>query len=250
MAQAIGFANKFYTLWSIDTESVYTTDSHGNHWLTGYNTKFHYHKNISIDLEKAKSLHPDLDVMEDLRGKTSSWTSDNKEDLCPQIMKFGKYWGHNLDELVISDFQYVIWICENRGGTKNGLYASELPAVVAHYKAIDDATHKKLNAIRNIFNSIVSAGSYEFVAERNLRINDSFATMQVNVSEEFNTYVTFVFPNGSFTENYYNGFTYGLPLVKGKAKRIKGKTIELSFIKEESDEEWEVRLIVTSITIK
>ena len=63
-------------------------------------------------------------------------------------------------------------------------------------------------------------------------------------------WITFVFPIGSFSENYYNGFTYGLPLVKGKAKRIKGKTIELSFIKDESAEEWDLQVIVTSVTIK
>lgn len=69
MIQAIGFANKFFTLWSIDAEPVYTTDAYGKHWLTGYHTRYTYHKNISFDLEKAKALYPSLEVQEDLRGK-------------------------------------------------------------------------------------------------------------------------------------------------------------------------------------
>ena len=64
MKQAIGFVNKFYTLWSIDTQPVYTTDVNGKHWLTGYNTNYTYHKNISFDLEKAKSLYPSLEWKE------------------------------------------------------------------------------------------------------------------------------------------------------------------------------------------
>lgn len=43
MKQAIGFANKFYTLWSIDTEPIYTTDSNGKaKRMKGKNVKFEF----------------------------------------------------------------------------------------------------------------------------------------------------------------------------------------------------------------
>ena len=122
MSQAIGFANKYYTLWSIDTEPVYTTDAYGKHWLTGHNTRYTYHKNISFDLDKAKSLYPGLEVREDLRGITQSWFNEwdsNKEDLCPQIMKFGKHLGEDINELINTDFQYLLWICENKSYSSN-----------------------------------------------------------------------------------------------------------------------------------
>lgn len=232
MIQAIGFANKFFTLWSIDTEPVYTTDAYGKHWLTGYNTRYTYHKNISFDLEKAKALYPTLEVQEDLRGKTNSWTTENKEDLCPQIMKFGKYYGKDINELLEQDFQYLVWICENKGYSSNGKYAKNLPKVQEHFKAIEDASNKLINDRNNAFEAILNAGSFEFVAERNLKINDGFAYIYVN---EGDLCITFKFEQGTFSYNEYNGFAYGLPIVKGKAKRMKGKTVKFEFTEDKTE---------------
>ncbi len=232
MIQAIGFANKFFTLWSIDTEPVQTTDAYGKHWLTGYNTRYTYHKNISFDLEKAKALYPTLEVQEDLRGKTNSWTTENKEDLCPQIMKFGKYYGKDINELLEQDFQYLVWICENKGYSSNGKYAKNLPKVQEHFKAIEDASNKLINDRNNAFEAILNAGSFEFVAERNLKINDGFAYIYVN---EGDLCITFKFEQGTFSYNEYNGFAYGLPIVKGKAKRMKGKTVKFEFTEDKTE---------------
>jgi len=243
MIQAIGFANKFFTLWSIDTEPVYTTDAYGKHWLTGYNTRYTYHKNISFDLEKAKALYPTLEVQEDLRGKTNSWTAENKEDLCPQIMKFGKYYGKDINELLEQDFQYLVWICENKGYSSNGKYAKNLPKVQEHFKAIEDASNKLINDRNNAFEAILNAGSFEFVAERNLKINDGFAYIYVN---EGDLCITFKFEQGTFSYNKYNGFTYGLPIVKGKAKRMKGKTVKFEFTEDKTEV---YQVIVNNVTI-
>jgi hypothetical protein len=232
MIQAIGFANKFFTLWSIDTEPVYTTDAYGKHWLTGYNTRYTYHKNISFDLEKAKALYPTLEVQEDLRGKTNSWTTENKEDLCPQIMKFGKYYGKDINELLEQDFQYLVWVCENKGYSSNGKYAKNLPKIQEHFKAIEDASNKLINDRNNAFEAILNASSFEFVAERNLKINDGFAYIYVN---EGDLCITFKFEQGTFSYNEYNGFAYGLPIVKGKAKRMKGKTVKFEFIEDKTE---------------
>jgi uncharacterized protein (DUF3820 family) len=243
MIQAIGFANKFFTLWSIDTEPVYTTDAYGKHWLTGYNTRYTYHKNISFDLEKAKALYPTLEVQEDLRGKTNSWTTENKEDLCPQIMKFGKYYGKDINELLEQDFQYLVWICENKGYSSNGKYAKNLPKVQEHFKVIEDASNKFINDRNNAFEAILTAGSYEFVAERNLKINDGFAYIYVN---EGDLCITFKFEQGTFSYNEYNGFAYGLPIVKGKAKRMKGKTVKFEFTEDKTEV---YQVIVNNVTI-
>jgi len=250
MSQAIGFATKFYTLWSIDKEGVYYTDSNGKSWLVGYNMKYFYHKNISTDLVKAKSLYPDLNVIEELRGKTQSWTSENKEDLCPHIMKFGKYEGYDINELITKDFDYVLWICENRSGTNNGMYANELQIVKDYYQAIEDANKKAFDDRNKIFDTILSAGTYEFVAEHNLKLHEGFASIYLKVDEGYNMYVEFIFQLGAYTKNFYNGYTYGLPVVKGKAKRMKGKTITLTFIKDENAEDYDRKVIVTNIAIK
>lgn len=244
MKQAIGFANKYYTLWSIDTQPVYTTDAYGKHWLTGHETKYHYHQNISFDLEKAKALHPTLEIMEDLKGKTSSWTSENKEDLCPQIMKFGKYFGANIDELLATDFQYIVWICENKGYTSNGKYASALPIVQAHFKAIEDAENKKIADINASFETFLKSGACEFAPEKNLRICDEFAYVNGNID---GLNITFKFEDGKYSYNEYNGFPYGLPIgADGKSKRIKGKVVRVEFTE---DKKQPYSVIVNSISI-
>lgn len=230
--KAIGFANKFFTLWSIDSEPVYTTDSNGKHWLTGYNTRYTYHKNISFDLDKAKALYPNVEVHEDLRGKTNSWTTENKEDLCPQIMKFGKYYGKDINELLEQDFQYLLWLCENKGYSSNGKYAMGLAKIQEHFKGIEDASNKLINDRNNAFETILKVGSYEFVAERNLKIIDGFAYIYVNDGD---LCITFKFEQGTFSYNEYNGFAYGLPLVKGKAKRMKGKTVKFEFTEDKTE---------------
>lgn len=239
--QAIGFAHKFYTLWTIETSPVYTTDVNGKHWLTGYDIKYFYHKNISFEIEKAKAAYPDLQIIEDLKGKTSSWTSTNKDDLCPQIMKFGKYYGKNIDELVNEDFQYVIWICENRGGTSNGKYANNLPQVINHFKSIEDAENKIILERENKLKQILEVGTLTFTPEKNLRIADGFAYISVDFG---GIVITFKFDNYSYNE--YNGFPYGLPVVNGKAKRMKGKLVTIEF---EEDKNEMYSVIVKNITI-
>lgn len=230
--KAIGFANKFYTLWSIDTEAVYTTDSYGKHWLTGYNTRYTYHKNISFDLDKAKALYPTLEIQEDLRGKTNSWIAENKEDFCPQIMKFGKYYGKDINELLEQDFQYLIWICENKGYSSNGKYAMSLAKIQEHFKTIENAKTKVIADRNNAFESILNAGSYEFIADRNLKIKDGFAYIYVT---EGDLCITFKFEQGTFSYNEYNGFAYALPLVKGKGKRMKGKIVKFEIIEDKTE---------------
>lgn len=247
MKQAIGFANKFYTLWSIDTEPIYTTDSNGKHWLTGNNTRYTYHKNISFDLEKAKELYPTLSVSEDLRGKTNSWVSaDKTEDLCPHIMKFGKYYGSDVNELIETDFQYLLWVVENKGYSSNGKYIQNLPVVQKHFQNIEDALNEKIARRTSVFQSLLKVGSYEFVADKNLSVNSVEGTAYISIEIGENVHVSFKFLDGTFTRNYYSGFTYGLPITKGGAKRMKGKTVKFEFTEDTTDIN---TVIVNSVTI-
>jgi uncharacterized protein (DUF3820 family) len=238
MAQAIGFAEKFYTLWSIEKEPNYTTDSYGKHWLTGHTTRYTYHKNISMDLDKVKRLYPNLPISNELRGITRSWVSDNKEeDLCPHIMKFGKYHGRDVNELLNDDFQYLLWICENKSFTSNGKYANELPKIKQHYQSIEDEKNKLINSQDAAFAEVFNRGFYDFVPEKNLRIYDSFAYIFIR---EGNLRISFKFNDGSFSYNRYNDIIYGLPIIFGKAKKIKGKSIRIEFSEKDRDEPYQV----------
>jgi uncharacterized protein (DUF3820 family) len=249
MKQAIGFANKFYALWSIDKQPRYTTDANGKHWLTGYDTHYAYHKNISFELEKAKSLYPNLEVCEDLRGITQSWIkSDTQEDLCPQIMKFGKYYGKDINDLLEQDFEYLLWICENKGYSSNGQYIKNLPKIQQHLKAVEDSYNKVINDKNNAFKKVLDAGYYEFIAERNLRVDSCWDVAYINVPIiNSDLRITFKFQSGTFASNSYNGITYGLPIINGKAKRMKGKFVKFEIV-EDTNEVYQV--IVKKVTIQ
>lgn len=133
----IGFANQYYTLWNVTSEPKYFTDSYGKHHIQCMITHYNYIKNISTDLDKVKTLHPDLVVDNELRGKTCSWVSSSEEDLTPEILKFGKYSGKSIQEIVVTDFNYILWLIDNcyKAVTRDACKA--LPQVIDYYAEIE-----------------------------------------------------------------------------------------------------------------
>lgn len=252
--QAIGFATEYYTLWTIQTETTYVVDRLGRAFPSGTKTNYYYQKNISKDLDKVKMLYPELNIDESLKGQCRDFSKTSEEDLCPEIMKWGKYMGWDINELIEKDFQYVLWIVENRPYTSNGKYASELDVVVNHYKTQNEEREAYNNKRALQLKKLIEAGKYTFVAEKNLSIGDSRASLIAELSEDLT--VGFIFESNQYSKQYYNGFEYGLPLVNGKAKRIKGKEVEVEFRTEfdenyvhapESPFAW--KLIVTNFKI-
>jgi len=75
--KTIGFAGTFYTLWEVSKPYKLYINKHTFYMAVDY----HYFKNISIDLERAKEKMGDSDYNIDLNLKgNSSWTEGNKED--------------------------------------------------------------------------------------------------------------------------------------------------------------------------
>lgn len=93
MALVIGFANFFYTLWDVGTTERYEDEGRVH---VGTNYHFHYIKNISRDLDKAKALYPDLEVNEDLRGKTGSFDYYSRVDRPITEFSFGMLEGKEI----------------------------------------------------------------------------------------------------------------------------------------------------------
>ena len=89
MAQVIGFAETFYTLWE-RTEEKHYTDGYLSHITYVYS----YLKNISTSIEAAKEAYPKADVDLELRGFTHV-RSENVElpDEYYSSFRFGKYKG-------------------------------------------------------------------------------------------------------------------------------------------------------------
>jgi len=229
--KVIGFAGTFYTLWSVTKEPVYVT-SNNQHFLVGHDFHFNYLKNISIDIEKVKSSYPNLDIDEELRGKTQSWIKNNQEDLCPQIMKFGKYIFQCIDDLVQTDFDYIIWMCETQNNP-NAKYALSLDAVKSYFSNLEKQKEDKTLKKNEFKAKLLKIGSCTFIPEKNLTIDSEGALIKTEVD---GTEVFFIFPEEMFSILQYKGFHYGLPIVNGKAKKIKGKSITVHFDELVNDE--------------
>ena len=67
---AIGFANKYYTLWQISEDKQNL--GNGRFSIVTHHT---YIKNISFDRQTAIEKYPDAIIDETLKGKTQSWDS-------------------------------------------------------------------------------------------------------------------------------------------------------------------------------
>lgn len=141
----IGFATEFYTLWDVDTTPNFFTDSYGNSYIQSYTTHYHYMKNVSKDLAIVTEKYPNVTVDEDLRGKTSSWKVQSKEDLVPHILKFGKYFGMHIADVAKKEFGYILWLIENTSKVVADL-CKELPEVIEYYKQRDMDRQTKMDA--------------------------------------------------------------------------------------------------------
>ena len=225
---AIGFANKYYTLWNITEESKPLGNGH-NYIVTHYN----YIKNISFDKETALAKYPEAILDENLRGKTISWESTKEVWDNVDVFRFGKYKYQNIKET--NDLNYTAWYWDQVDGDhkifisgflkKNGYeirsWISELDGQkVAHQYLMspeDLEKEKENNKIVNSLEEKLNNGEIiEFTPEYNpdmegdIRIGD--------IIYHFN----------EVKENWYNGFDYYLPVVNGKQKRIKNKKLTIT----------------------
>lgn len=237
MKQIIGFATQFYTLWDMQTETIYFTDSYGNHWPSREKTNYFFIKNISTDLNKVKELFPNTSIDEGLRGKTSSFSVFGKqEDLSPEILKFGKYHGKPISEVAETDFGYILYLLENgRPETKQVCLA--LPQVVAYQKKQEADRLAKIASWAE-FNS--GMHTVTFVSNPNGVQDGGIYDMATETFVLFDTvngkhYAWCELEDGSTLYVYFNEtkyvdgmYPYYMAIIEGKAKRIKGKTFSLN----------------------
>jgi hypothetical protein len=215
----IGKSTKFYTLWEVWEETHHTQRGEA------YKVIHHqYIKNISFDIDKAKSKYPNAIVDTSLCGH-SSWTSIDYPK--PPVDEFqgGKYRGDKIAEC--TDYQYLHWAYDL--GYIIPWEAREIVLGILEsrgYRKINDthiATPEEVEKIEKSYTECEEAqktleefGSIKIVATKNL---DEFGNLSIGN-------IVFNFPN--YKELEYGGYPYGLPVdSKGKAKRIKNKEIEI-----------------------
>lgn len=227
---AIGFANKFYTLWSVE-KSVRTIRAGQNEEVTRYT----YHKNISFDKETALAKYPDAIFIEDLRGKTQSWDSVKVVYTDVNTFRFGKYNGMDINEC--TDNSYLEWYWENVY-TDHKEYVGNVLVGRGYEIRVSNSTYTDCDGNER------TETSYRLMSPQSLeqeRIEEERMQSYIKQFESGNAFVLNVEYNpneegyyrhdnvlykfAEVGENYYKGYPYYLPILNGKQKRVKGKTI-------------------------
>lgn len=218
MKQIIGFATQFYTLWNYEAVPQYKTDSYGNHHQTGIEHNYHYIKNVSTDLDKVKSLFPNVEIDTELRG-TSSFTRNEKLDLPENYFWYGKYAGKLIDEVLDSDFNYCLWSAENYKMP----YITNHPKYIAHFEAIAKAKQAEINS-----KELLNVGDVvELEFKRNgYNANDEFTECWTDAN--YNGVEVAVNCNG--VKQVSGMYPYLMPVINGKAQRTKGKKLTVTVI--------------------
>jgi hypothetical protein len=122
MAYAIGFTNKYYTLWSITSEEVYVqVGNHTRHSGTKHSN--HYMRNLSMNEDAAKLKFTEQTGISapapdtDLKGHTRSFESfkpSKKGIYLADEMHFGRCVGMKIAD--VDDASYLNWYVEEISG--------------------------------------------------------------------------------------------------------------------------------------
>ena len=219
---AIGFSNKYYTLWQIEEET--RPLGNGCNYVV---THYYYIKNISFDKDKALAKYPNASLDENLRGKTASWSSRPKEVWTNvDVFRFGKYKFEKIEENTDTDYltwyweqiyddhkDYVLGILKNRGYV---LRTNEF----GYSYLMSPEMLKKEELTNNFKKQMINKFNNHENIQLHIECNPDFDG-EININD-----ITYKFEE--VKENYYQGFEYYLPVLNGKAKRIKNKDITIT----------------------
>ena len=227
--EVIGFTNKYYTLWEITED---TKDLGNGHKMVV--THFRYIQNLSYSKEEALKKCPGLKIDEQLRGKTQSWSSSREEWDNVDTFRFGKYKYEKIDK--VHDNSYLEWYWDNVYAEHRSYVGEvlksrgyEVRAWISTNEDGQKVAHQYLmspEAIENEKKEMEALDSFRTILKNNEAIS---LNVEYNPDEDGNLRdgdVNYKF--SEVKENYYRGFLYYLPVLNGKAKRIKNKTIKIT----------------------
>ena len=215
--KVIGFGGTYYTGWEMQEE--HRDLGNGRTYVVEH---WYYCQNLSKDPSIAREKWGTDDIDMDLRGHRSFTREKYEvEDGC---FRYGKFAGKPYN---VADGGYLSWYYGNgvldseREAIENLLIEKHGWVRTADGRCIsaeDWKAEQKWDAMNARTKAIINGKDpIEFIAEYNL---NEYGELMVRGDVEFS--VKFK----DWKEMWYNGWPYGLPLdSKGKAKRIKNKTI-------------------------
>ena len=221
MKNIIGFTNVYYTLWSYDAAPQYRADAYGNNHQCGVNHIYTYIKNVSTDLEKAMSLHPGIEVDQELRGKESSFIKRETNDLPNNIFWGGKYEGRLISEILVSDFKYCLWSMENYSKTRE--YIQSHPLYLEYVSEI----RAKEALLLSSANLIEVGKSVEIQGLTNgYNADDNYT--ECTLSARYGDIDIYVICGG--VKPVFGMYPYLMPVIGGKAQKTKNKAITVNVL--------------------
>ena len=221
MKTLIGFATQFYTLWNYEAVKNYTADAYGNYHVSSVTHKYYYIKNISKDLEKVIEMYPGIEIDERLRGQSRNFSMIKKVDLPEGYFWFGKYYGNTIDDVIKSDFSYCLWASEC-GSFDIADQIKKHQVYIDHFRKIEE---EKVETIKNAKTlKIGDTVDLEFISNGINVLNDISRCL---VKAEYgDTEIIVVCPCRPVEGRY----PYLMPIIGGKAKRTRGKTISVTVV--------------------
>lgn len=216
---AIGFANKFYTLWQISEETKPL--GNGRSYVI---THYTYVKNISFDKETALAKYPGATLNENLHGMTRSWDSAPKEVWDNvDTFRFGKYAYTKIADN--TDTNYLEWYWNQVNSDHKEYVGNVLKSRGYEIRTWGD-DNQYLMSPEALENERIEEANKNEIMEV-LKANNP-----IEISFDHNPGFDGCCRNGNVyyhfqevKENYYQGWEYYLPVVNGKQKRIKNKNL-------------------------
>ena len=238
----IGFSTKYFTLWDVQETIEWT--SVGGLNLPYQKISYCYIQNLSMDENEAKRKAifkgvENFEIDHDLFGRNASFF--HKKELFSKIpsdksyfFEFGHLKGQKIQDC--NDFDYLFWYFQETQNetSKNRLIENgfeEIDGQVVH------AEHAKKIKLRDlVFSELKSKKEIQVEILSNLNEHGCFRF-------SFKNEVLWGGFFGMKKQMFYNGITYFLPIIDGKAKRFKGKTAKLTIEKINGDWSFEINKI-------
>lgn len=218
----IGFASKYFTLWDVTTSTEYGQGSTGTY--SYQRTQYTYYRNLSMNegiaLEKAELAGvKDLTVDTELFGRSGkSFTKISPREYVKYEdtqFSYGKYCGEYFSKC--EDISYLQWYFRDNGNIKAAERLVELDEyfVIENGELINQDILENRNRARVLQTVLKTQGFIDTFVDKNV---DSYGFINIDG-------INFNF--GKTSENFYKDWTYYLPVLNGKAKRIKNKTVRI-----------------------
>ena len=238
----IGFSTKYFTLWDVQETIEWT--SVGGLNLPYQKISYCYIQNLSMDENEAKRKAifkgvENFEIDHDLFGRNASFF--HKKELFSKIpsdksyfFEFGKFQGEPIKNC--TDFDYLFWFFNESQNIHAKAILLENGFVEFEGQVVHAEHAKKIKLRDLVFNEIKEKKEVEVEIISNLAFENGFMFSFKN--EVLNGIYL-----GEKKEMFYNGFTYYLPIIEGKAKRFKGKTAKLTIEKINGDWSFEINKI-------